>query len=257
MKRITVILFSLLIALLLAGLCSCKQEVTPETEIAEGAETATLNPGISGVDIPKWEKSKSGLQNLPDAVLSGSETGISAALKSALLNPSALNDAHFLIVMVCEGLSSDLIESSLSKYGEVLLNSFPVKGTTKSVFKSSSDQLLVDYVRDDQDKTVTGLMSYGDLASNSMRRMTTVLDNDASPEDVYKAEFVLGPPLKFFLGKGDFDALVNPDSPYHKNEVYKSHGKKAESFAEAVSLYKTVTTFEHGSDVEEGTVKKL
>ena len=60
MKRITAILVSLTVALLLAGLCSCKQEVTPE-------EPAS--------NFPKWEKSSSGLQTLPEIDVTGTGTG--------------------------------------------------------------------------------------------------------------------------------------------------------------------------------------
>ena len=60
MKRITAILVSLTVALLLAGLCSCKQEVTPE-------EPAS--------NFPKWEQSSSGLQNLPEIDVTGTGTG--------------------------------------------------------------------------------------------------------------------------------------------------------------------------------------
>ena len=69
MIRKTVILFSLVAALLLAGLCSCKQEIVPEEPgkneldsklieaetISAGTSSATLNAGVSGVSIPVWE----------------------------------------------------------------------------------------------------------------------------------------------------------------------------------------------------------
>lgn len=271
MKRITVILVSLMIALLLAGLCSCKQEVTPENKAneldqklidAESVSAGTLlfasDAGISDVVIPGWEKMEEGYQNIPDAVLSGTETGVSKALKAGLKNPPELKNANNLIVMVCEGLTSELIESSFSKYGEILLNSFPIKDTTESKFSSDDDDLLVDYVRNDLYKETTGIVAFGNTATNSLRRMTTTRSNSDSVEDVCASQFRLNPSLKFVMGEGDYDEMFSPGAAEYLNEVYKSNGKKVETLAEAITLYKNDSViFESGDLQHTGPVSKL
>ena len=276
MKRITVILFSLMITLLLAGLCSCKQEVTPENvtpekkaneldqklidaeSISAGSLLSATNAGVSDVVIPGWEKMEEGYQNIPDAVLSGTETGVSKALKAGLKNPPELKKANNLIVMVCEGLTSELIDSSVSKYGELLFNSFPVKGTTESRFLSDDDDLLVDYVRNDLYKETTGIVAFGNTATNSLRRMTTTRTNSDSIEDVCTSQFRLNPSLKFVMGEGDFDEMFSPGAAEYLNEVYKSNGKKVETLAEAIPLYKNEDVhFESGDLEHDGPVSKL
>ena len=141
MKRISVILISLVAVLLLAGLCACKQEVTPE-------EPQNNDP------IPRWEKSEDGLQNLPDIDTSGTGTGVTEALLNGLKNPPELKDVKNLIVMVCEGLTTELIDDSF------ILSSMPVKGTTSSVF-ASGDKTLADYIINDQLKFMTGIACWG------------------------------------------------------------------------------------------------
>ncbi len=271
MKRITVILVSLMIALLLAGLCSCKQEVTPENKAneldqklidAESVSAGTLlfasDAGISDVVIPGWEKMEEGYQNIPDAVLSGTETGVSKALKAGLKNPPELKNANNLIVMVCEGLTSVLIESSFSKYGEILLNSFPIKATTESKFSSDDDDLLVDYVRNDLYKETTGIVAFGNTATNSLRRMTTTRSNSDSVEDVCASQFRLNPSLKFVMGEGDYDEMFSPGAAEYLNEVYKSNGKKVETLPEAIALHKNDNVlFESGDLQHTGPVSKL
>lgn len=200
MIRKTVILFSLLIALLLAGLCSCEQKV------AEG-------------------------------------------------KPKPKN----LIIVVCEGLTSELIESSTTQNGELVLNSFPVKGTTTSKFTSASDELLVDFIRNDLNKSQTGIMVFGDTACNSMRRITTEYDNEVDPSDVYSDQFLLNPPLKYVMGKGNFDDEFSPGSASYLNEVYKSSGKKVSTLEEAkLLLYNENVHFEADEvHQHDGAVNKL
>ena len=271
MKRITVILFSLLIALLLAGFCSCKQEVTPGNKANEldqkliDAETISAgsilfasNAGVLGVVIPSWEKMEDGYQNIPEIELSGTKTCVSKALKAGLKNPPELKKAKSLIVMVCEGMTSELIESSVSKYGEILLNSFPVKDNTQSKFTSEDDELLVDYVRNDIYKELSGIVAFGNTATNSLRRMTTTKSNSDSIEDVCTSQFRLNPSLKFVMGEGVFDEMFNEGSSEYLNEVYKSNGKKVETLAEAIPLYKNDNVhFESGDDEHDGPVSKL
>ncbi len=251
MKRITVILFSLIAVLLLAGLCSCKQEVAPES--------LTLNAGVSGVTIPKWEIGEDGQKDLPDAVVSGTETGVSEALVTALKNSSELNYANNLIVMVCEGLTSELIESSASRYGELILSSLPVKGTTKSKFTSSDGKILLDYIIGDQYKSISGIVAWGDTASNSLRRITTTDGNDVAANTVNYHQFMREKPIAYVMGKGDFDEIFSPASPEYLNEVYKSSGKKVSTLAEAISLYKNNDVhFDGGGSYQhDSRVKKL
>ena len=201
MIRKTVILFSLLIALLLAGLCSCEQKVAPE-----------------GKPKPKN-----------------------------------------LIIVVCEGLTADLVDSSATQYGELALNSLPVKGTTTSRFTSASEELLVDFIRNDLYKTQTGVMVYGDTACNSMRRITTEQDNNADPLDVYDDQFSLNPPLVLVMGKGNFDEQFSPGSASYLNEVYKSSGKKVSSLEEAIPLIGNENVHFEADEVHQhdGAVMKL
>ena len=243
MKRVTVVLLALMVALLLAGLCSCKQEVPPEPAI---------NPGISGVDIPKWDKSSKGLQHLPDAVLSGTKTGVSDALVNGLKNHPEFSKGKNLIVLVCEGLTSELIESSVAKYGELILNSFPVKGTTVSQFAVGEG----DYAKNlahlcfyDLYQTQIGVVSWGDLSTNSIRRMTTNDSNSVPAKDVYKNQFARPDGFACVLGEGDFDECYTIDIT---NLIYKSATKPVSELKEAIPLFKEKTHFklddEHEKD---------
>jgi len=267
MKRMTVILFSLIAVLLLAGFVSCKQEVAPEKPvsneknldsalieaetISNGEESPTIYAGVSGVKIPAWDISKEGYHNI--------NAGVSKALKAGIKNPPELKGAKNLIVIVCEGLTSDLIESSTTKYGELILNSFPVKGETTSKFTSSSGKLLVDYIRNDQFKTITGIMVHGDTACNSMRRITTTKDNLATAASVYRDQFMLNPPLVYVMGEGDFDDIFSPASAEYLNEVYKSSGKKVDTLGEAIPLYKNNNVHFEADEAHQhdGAVRKL
>lgn len=243
MKRITVILFSLMVALLLAGLCSCKQEVTPEEQTN---------------DFPEWDKSSNGLQNLPEIDVTGAETGVSEALIYGLYNPPEFKSAKNLIVIVCEGLTSELIESA-AQNGNLIINSLPVAGRTTSKFTSSDGKLLSDYIRNDQFKTITGIMVHGDTACNSMRRITTTKDNDAEASSVYYSQFLINPPLVYVMGLGDFDEEFSPGSAEYLNEVYKSSGKKVSTMQEAIELFKNENVkFDAGGSYQhEGAVRKL
>ena len=264
MIRKTVILFSLVAVLLLAGLCSCKQEVAPgepaektldsaliEAEtISEGTSSATLNAGLSGVNIPSWEISKNGYQNIPTAVTSGSVTGVSKALKAGLKNPPEFKSAKNLIVIVCEGMTSELIESSTTQYGELILNSFPVKGTTSSKFTDSDGKLLVDYIANDLFKSKTGIVSWGEISSNSMRRMTTHDDNEVSKAEVSFNQFnpiedasgnQTSSRIALTVGKGDFSKVNSDADP--TNQIYKSSAVINSTLADAISLYKKVDVY--------------
>jgi len=251
MKRNAVILFSLLIALLLAGLCSCKQDASPE------------NPQETIVDIPKWEKSDDGLQNIPDAVLYGAETSVSTALVSGLEHPPVFKDAKHLIVMICEGLTSDLIESSKNQFGDLIMEKLPVKGTTTSKFRSEDGTPLVGYlINAPLLKTMTGIVAWGDVSSNGLRKITTTKDSTASKESVYSDQFILkysNSRLAFVMGKGDFDDVFSPGSPEYLNEVYKSNGKKVSTLEEAVELFnKEDVPFDGGGHYQKnGPVKML
>lgn len=243
MKRVTVILSALMVALLLAGLCSCKQEVPPESPI---------NPGISGVDIPKWDKSSKGLQNLPDAELSGTKTGVSDALVKGLNNHPEFSDAKNLIVLVCEGLTSELIESSTAEYGELILNSLPVKGTTVSKFSTGEgmgEQNIAHLCFYDLYQTQIGVISWGDLATNSLRRMTTYDSNSVPDSEVYKDQFARPDGFACVLGLGDFEECYKIDTT---NLIYKNATRPVYDFKDAVSLFKTKTHFymddEHQKD---------
>lgn len=251
MKRITVVLFSLIAVLLLAGLCSCKQEVAPET--------LTLNAGVSGVRIPDWEIGDDGLKDLPDAVLSGTESGVSDALVSALKNPPEFNDASNLIVMVCEGLTSDMIKKSVSRYDDLIISSLPVQGTTKSTFSSSEGKILLDYIIGDQYKNITGIAAWGDTSSSSLRRITTTDGNDVEAKTVNYHQFMREKPLAYVMGKGDFDEIFSPASAEYLNEVYKSNGMKVSSLAEAVPYFKNNNVhFDGGGSYQhDGRVKKM
>ena len=233
MKRKTVFLISLIAVLLLAGLCACKQDVAPE------------EPKPIGDPIPKWEKSNDGLQNLPDIYPSGTATGVTEALINGLKNPPVFKNAKNLIVIVCEGLTSDLIESSATQYGELILKSFPVKGTTTSKFTDTDGKLLVDYLANDQFKSKIGIVSWGELSTNSMRRMTTHDGNDVSKAEVSFNQFnpiedVAGNQtsarIAMTVGKGDF-SKVHTDAD-QTNQIYKSSAVINSTLADAIPLYK-------------------
>ena len=258
MIRKTVILFSLVAALLLAGLCSCKQEVVPEEPgkneldsklieaetISAGTSSPTLKAGVSGVDIPVWEVG-GGYSNITAAVTSGTDSGVTKALKAGLKNPPEFKSAKNLIVIVCEGLTSDLIESSATQYGELILKSFPVKGTTTSKFTDTDGKLLVDYLANDQFKSKIGIVSWGELSTNSMRRMTTHDGNDVSKAEVSFNQFnpiedVAGNQtsarIAMTVGKGDF-SKVHTDAD-QTNQIYKSSAVINSTLADAIPLYK-------------------
>ena len=242
MKRISVILFSLMVALLLAGLCSCKQEVPPEE-----------------LSIPKWEKSRKGLQNLPDAVYYGTDTGVTDALLDGLKNHPEFSDAKNLIVLVCEGLTSELIESSAEKYGELILNSFPVKGTTVSNFTNGQTgedaSNLAKLCFYDLYQTQIGVVSWGDLATNSLRRMTTYDDNTVSAAEVYKDQFDREDGFSCVMGLGDFDDCYQIDTT---NLIYKNATRPVSEFKDAIALFKTITHFEMDEEHQKDTyVKRL
>lgn len=223
MKRRTVILVSLIAVLLLAGLSACKQEAA--------TESFKLNAGIPGVNIPAWEKSDEGLQNLPAINTSGTGSGVSGTLLAGLNNPPEFSNAKNLIVMVCEGLTTELIERSSSLYGNLILNSLPVNGTTSSKFSSSLGSPLSEFVKNDLDKLRIGIVSWGDTATNSLRRMTTSFDNDVAKKDVSENQFYS---LYYVMGKGDFADVFANDS---LNDFYKGGRVKTSSFKEAVQLY--------------------
>ena len=276
MKRITTSMFVFLsVILLLAGLSSCKQDFSAEEPkktaicnldqalieaetISEGVSLPTLNTGVSGVNIPVWDKQDGGYQNITDAVTSGTETGVSQSLKAGLKNPPEISTAQNLIIMVCEGLSQELIDSSRTQYGELILDSFPVKGTTKSRFSSSGKHLL-DLLMYDKLKLKTGIVAYGDLDSNSMRRMTTSKDNAADAQAVYRAQIQRDNPLKLIVGKGDYEQYIGEETQYFLNDMVKSSGKRVHTLADATSLYKNneVVFGEHGGDEYKGAVEKL
>ena len=215
MKRRTVILISLISVLLLAGICACKQEATPEEKS----------------NIPRWEKSDDGLRNLPDINTSGTGTGVSEALVNGLNNPPQFNSANNLIVMVCEGLTSKLIESSTARYGKLILNSLPVKGTTSSKFSDSEGTPLSNYIKRSMGKLKTGMVVWGDSATNSLRRITTTYDNTATNSSISDEQFYS---LVYVMGKGDFSNAFTNDS---LNDIYKAGRVKATTLEEAVALY--------------------
>lgn len=241
MKRISVILISLVSVLLLAGLCACKQEVTPE-------EPKNI--------IPAWEKSDDGLQNLPDINTFGSGTGVTEALVNGLKNPPAFTSAKNLIVMVCEGLTSELIESSTSQYGELILSSLPVKGTTSSKFTDAESKTLAGFIINDLFKLKTGIMVWGETSANSMRRMTTTDDNSVARAEVNYNQFMLNPPLVYIMGKGDFVDAFAADS---LNNMYKSRGKAVSTLEEAIPLFRNeeVPFSAGGHETVETSVAKL
>ena len=248
MKRNTVIAVSLMIALLLAGLCACKQEVSPEKPVDS---VPILNAGIAGVVIPGWEKSTDGLQNLPVINTYGTDTGVSEALVEGLNNPPVFSKAKNLIVIVCEGMTSELIESSTTQYGELILNSLPVKGTTLSKFTDSDGtKNIASLAYKDLWQTVNGIVAWGDLATNSMRRMVTYDGNDVGVKDVYMDEFNRSEGFVCALGLGDFDECYTLDST---NLIYKNATRPVETLNDAVSLFKNKTHFEmdeeHQKDV--------
>ena len=243
MKSFSVLLISLIAVLLLAGLCACKQEFTPE-------EPQNNDP------IPKWEKSDDGLQNLPDINTAGTGTGVTEALVNGLKNPPVFTEAKNLIVLVCEGLTSELIESTASQHGELLLSSFPIKGTTSSKFTDAKGKTIASYIINDQYKLKTGIMAWGETSANSLRRMTTSDDNNADRATVNFNQFMLNPPLVYVMGKGDFKEAFDYDS---LNLMYKSSGKAVATLEEAIPLYKNeeVVFTAAGYDPHTGSVSKL
>ncbi|MBO4389120.1 MAG: hypothetical protein J5785_06790 [Spirochaetales bacterium] len=264
-KGTTVILFSLLTVLLLAGLCSCKPEpvvqennldpalIEAET-IAAGTESPTLNAGVSGVTIPVWEISEDGYHNIPAAVLSGTDTGVTKALKAGIKNPVTFTNTEEsnLIIMVCEGLTSELIESSAAQYGELILNSFPVKGNTLSKFTSAGGNLLGKCIAMEGYKTGTmGIVSNEYVSCSTLRKMFTQCPEETSVTEVCYNEFLFNScGLKFVMGKGDFEDVFLPASAEYHNEVYKAHALKVHTFAEAAGLYRKNVYFEHaGAEV--------
>ncbi len=244
MKRITVILISLIAVLLLAGLCACKQEVAPE-------EPKPVND-----PIPKWEKSKDGLQNLPDILPSGNETGVTEALINGLKNPPTFTSAKNLIVMVCEGLTSELIDSISS---ETILKNLPVKGSTSSKFTDGEGKILADYVINDLYKNQTGIAAWGELSTNSMRRMTTTDGNEISAAKVSYDQFepINGVSISLTLGKADYSE-VNASAD-QLNEIYKSSAVFTSSIEEAIPLYKKTDYHFYFDEARQhdGPVKKL
>ena len=223
MKRKTVFLISLIAVLLLAGLCACKQEVTPEEP----------EPQPQNIDpIPKWEKSEDGLQNLPDIYPSGTATGVTEALINGLKNPPTFTSAKNLIVMVCEGLTSELIESSASEYGELILDDFSIKGTTSSKFMNAEEKTLINYLSDDLLKSQTGIVSWGELSTVSMRKMTTNDGNEVSKADVSFNQFKLS---RLTMGKGDF-SKVNSEVD-QLNDIHKSRAVITTTLEDSIPLY--------------------
>ena len=216
-------LISLIAVLLLAGLCACKQEVTPEEP----------QPQPQAKDpIPKWEISEDGLQNLPDIYPSGTETGVTEALVNGLKNPPTFTSAKNLIVMVCEGLISELIESSVSQYGELILDDLPVKGTTSSKFMNGEEKTLINYLKDDLLKSQAGIVSWGELSSASMRKMTTNDGNEVSKADVSFNQFKLS---RLTMGKGDF-SKVNSEVD-QLNDIHKSRAVIVSTLEDSIPLY--------------------
>ena len=267
-KRMTIVLLSLVFALLLAGLCSCKQDAAPGSPasgvknldqslieaqvISEGNNAPSLNAGVSGVSIPVWTVSDQGYHNISAAVTTGSNTGVSKSLKAGVKNPPEFDSAKNLIVMVCEGLTPDLIESARTQYGELIIDSLPVSGTTKSVF-SEDNKLLLDYLMNDIHKLMTGIVVYGDNSCNSMRQITSSLDNSASAHDVYMAQVERDNPLKVVMGKGDYSEYTSPSHETYLNFMGKAGGKEVHTLADAISLYKNnnvVFDSEHTGSVQ-------
>ena len=222
MKRKSVILISLIAVFLLAGLCACKQEIAPEDP------------------IPKWEKSDGGLQNLPDINTFGTGTGVTEALVNGLKNPPDFKNVKNLIVLVCEGLTTELIESSTSQYGELLLNSFPVKGTTSSQFKSDTNTPLREFLMGSPLlKTSTGIVTWGEASCMSMRHMASRRADDASSETVCNSYVITDSPFLLVMGKGNFSA-VQPGSADYLNYVHKAGAWVVNSLSEAVDAYNYV-----------------
>ena len=224
MKRKTVLLISLIAVLLLAGLCACKQEVTleepqPQPQIAD--------------PIPGWEKSEDGLQNLPDIYPSGTATGVTEALINGLKNPPTFTSAKNLIVMVCEGLTSELIESSASQNGELILDDLPVKGVTLSKFMDAEETTLINYLKnDDLLKNQSGIVSWGELSAASMRKMTTNDGDAVSRADVSFNQFKLS---RLTMGKGDF-SRVNSDVD-QLNDIHKARAVITNTLEDSIPLY--------------------
>lgn len=205
--------------------------------------------------IPKWEKSDDGLQNLPDINTAGTGTGITEALVNGLKNPPDFSSAKNLVVIVCEGLTSELIESSASKYGELILNSFPVKGTTSSRFSDDEDGILFSYIKSGLNKNITGIVSWGELSANSMRRMTTTDDNEATRAKVSYDQFRLG--CRLTVGKGDFSDVYS--STDQLNDIYKASVVITSTLEESIPLYMNDEYYFYFNEVynHAGPVKKL
>lgn len=224
MKRKTVILSSLIVVLLLAGLISCKQE-----------------PSSGKMQIPRWKKSESGLQNLPDVDVSGTGTGVTAALVNGIKNPPVFENANNLIVLVCEGLTTELINSSSEQYGELILKSFPTRGTTLSKFQSSTGTTLSDLMMKlPLLKTSTGLVVWGDASCSSMRRMASTKTNEASSESVCNGYITKDNPFLLVMGKGDFSVLSDSASTDYKNYVHKPRASVVRTLEDAIDVYNIV-----------------
>ena len=224
MKRKTVLLISLIAVLLLAGLCACKQEVPPEEPQPQ--------PQIND-PIPRWEISEDGLQNLPDIYPSGTETGVTEALINGLKNPPTFTSAKNLIVMVCEGLTSELIESSVSQYGELILDDLPVKGTTSSKFMDAEETTLINYLKGDEiGKNQAGIVSWGELSAASMRKMTTNDGDAVSRADVSFNQFKLS---RLTMGKGDFSKVNSEVDAL--NDIHKARAVITATLEDSIPLY--------------------
>ena len=168
-------------------------------------------------------------------------------------NPPTFTSAKNLIVIVCEGLTSELINGSTS---QLILNSLPVKGTTSSKFTDAENQTLADHIINDLFKLKTGIMTWGETSANSMRRMTTTDDNSVARATVNYNQFMLNPPLVYIMGKGDFKDAFAADS---LNNMYKSRGKAVSTLEEAIPLYMSdeVEFSAPGHDTVQTSVAKL
>ncbi len=221
MKRETAFLFSLIVILLLAGFCACKQEVTPEDSKPEPQAADS---------IPMWEKSEDGLQNLPDIYPSGTATGVTEALVDGLKNPPSFTSEKNLIVIVCEGLTTELIESSASQ--NLILDDLPINGTTTSKFCDAENKTLVNFLKEDLVKNQTGIVSWGELSTNSMRRMTTNDGIEVSKAEVSFNQFKLA---RLTMGKGDF-SKVNSEVD-QLNDLHKARAVITSTLEESIPLY--------------------
>lgn len=253
MMRKTVILFSLISVLLLAGLCSCKQEISSEKPL--------INAGITGVTIPEWEKSGNGLTNLPAVVVSGTDTGVSEELLTGLENPPEFSKAKNLIVIVCEGLTTDLIDNSAAEYGELILDSFPVMGTTTSKFTDGEGKILAEYIINDLYKNQIGICAWKELSANSMRRMTTTDGNEVSKAKVGYDQFIkvvnCESSVMMTVGRSDYSEV---DSSVDKlNDIHKASAVIVNNLKEAIELHKKDDHYFYFDEARNhyGPVKKL